>query len=122
MTTMHIQATDSDSFVDAQRKAREWADKGIELSGAGETSQARLAAMNAEFWLAKMLSIKTKEEIQSQEAALLDKQALGVRRKKRAFREPKAPRDCVPYRRIAEPEMAADQASVMLLSWKRPGA
>ena len=42
------------SFAEAQSKAREWADKAIDLYQVGDTEQARQATRLAEVWLARM--------------------------------------------------------------------
>ena len=47
------------SFAEAQSKAREWADKAIDLYQFGDTEQARDATRLAEVWLARMHAFGT---------------------------------------------------------------
>ena len=47
------------TFAEAQRKAREWADKAIDLYQVGDTEQARQATRLAEVWLARMHAFET---------------------------------------------------------------
>jgi hypothetical protein len=49
------------SFVAAQTAAREWADKALVLSQAGDTDRARYARFRAEAWLVKMLAIEAQD-------------------------------------------------------------
>jgi hypothetical protein len=46
------------SIAEAQAKAREWADRALELSQSGELEQAALAELQAEMWLTRMLSVQ----------------------------------------------------------------
>ncbi|MEP7243802.1 MAG: hypothetical protein ABI885_08955 [Gammaproteobacteria bacterium] len=55
---MSVKGSDSASLTEAQTKAREWADRALELSDAGELEQARVAEVHAEIWLTRMLKIE----------------------------------------------------------------
>ena len=47
------------TFAEARSKAREWADRAIDLYQVGDTEQARQATRLAEVWLARMHAFET---------------------------------------------------------------
>jgi hypothetical protein len=47
------------TFAEAQSKAREWADKAIDLYQVGDTEQTRQDTRLAEVWLARMHAFET---------------------------------------------------------------
>jgi len=53
-------AADRESFVEAQDKAREWADRSIDLSQSGDIEQANQAELYAAAWLSRMLDIESR--------------------------------------------------------------
>jgi hypothetical protein len=53
-------AADDESFVKAQDKAREWADRSIDLSQSGDIEQATQAERYATAWLSRMLDIESR--------------------------------------------------------------
>ena len=53
-------ASDRESFIEAQDKVREWADRSIELSQSGDTEQANQAERCAAAWLSTMLRIESR--------------------------------------------------------------
>ena len=113
--------SDSASHTEAQSKAREWADRALELSDAGELEQARVAEVHAEIWLTRMLKI---------EATLRGIPRLSERVQRPVARPPvqtslasraPTPKYCrTPLSSIPAMDQSTVANSVMLRAWKRP--
>ena len=92
-------AADRESFVEAQDKAREWADRSIDLSQSGDIEQANQAELYAAAWLSRMLDIESRTLA---EVALPARVKLLARRKKT---------------RVTESELSGNNAT--LRAWRR---
>lgn len=57
-TSVPSAAIDRPRFAEVQDRAREWADKAIDLHQAGYADQAREAERQAEIWLTRMLEME----------------------------------------------------------------